>query len=196
MTHPDDLIRGYVGEMLAAEKYLYELVKTQAETDDVVRHPETRPVLEPARLILERHVESLDRHLASIGGPTADASVKAAASILGGKIAGFVEKIRSETASRMLRDTYCALSLVTVSYTMLHSTALAMHDRPTADLALQHLNELTPLVVLLSKAVPYVVVNELADTYEDADRAVGPLASNQTHEAWSHTASRVPTTSV
>jgi hypothetical protein len=194
MTQPDQLIRGYVGEMLAAEKYLYELVKTQTETNAVVRHPETGPVLEPLRGMLERHVERLDSHLSVMGGATAEASVKGAASVLGGKIAGLFEKVRSETASRMLRDAYCALGLVTVSYTMLHSTALALHDRATADLALEHLNDLTPLVVDLSKVVPYVVVNELADTFDGADRTVGPQASNQTHEAWARVSGAAPVT--
>jgi len=85
----------------------------------------------------------------------------------------------------MLRDTYCALHLVNMSYTMLHSTALALHDQRTAELALQHLRDLTELTVELSRAVPHVVVNELADQHDGADRTVAALASDQTHEAWS-----------
>ena len=184
-VNKDHLIRGYLGEMLAAEKYLFELVDAQSQADLIIRYPEAGPAIEPLRSTLEQHIERLDRHLGELGGAPASGSIKQGASVIAGKIEAVFEKMRSETGSRMLRDTYTALSLVTISYTMLHSSALAMGDEPTAEIALSHLFDLTPFVVSLSKVVPYVVVNELDQEYDGVDPTVAAMASNQTHEAWS-----------
>lgn len=186
-TETDMVIRGHLSEMLAAEKYVLQLVRKQAQSEDMARHPSATAIIRPLEDTLEKHARHLSEHLESRGGATADGAVKEAISVLGGKIGALAERFRDETASRMLRDTSCALGLVTTSYTMLHSAALAFDDHETSEIALKHLSDLTPFVVELSKVVPIVVVNELADSYDGADGAVGPLASNRTHEAWSCT---------
>jgi len=189
-TETTDTLRGYLGAMVAAEEYVYELVHSQAGSDDIKKHPEISPVLEPLAEMLEQHIGRLEKELEQLGGTPTSASMKGSISVAAGKIGALVERIRSETASRMMRDTYCALSLITVSYTMLHAAALSLHQKQIADLALDHLNDLTPVVVEISKIVPFVVVNELADEVNAADRTQGPLSSNQTHEAWSRIASQ------
>lgn len=66
-------------------------------------------------------------------------------------VAGVVDEIRDETVSRMVRDDLAALNFAAACYQMLHTTALAMHDKPLADLALKHLEDFAPLIMDLAR---------------------------------------------
>ena len=85
----------------------------------------------------------------------------------------------------MLRDTYTALGLASISYHMLYTTALGLKEDQLAQIALGHLKDLSPLVVDLSKTVCLVVARELAKQDKLIDPAVGQEAVRKTQEAWS-----------
>jgi hypothetical protein len=88
--------------------------------------------------------------------------IKNAVSAVLGSGGAVVDKMRVRgRVSKILRDDQTALSLLSVSYELLHTTALALNDTNTAQIAQQHLTELTPLVMELSNCVPAVVINEL-----------------------------------
>lgn len=182
----------HISEIIGSQKYLLEVVKAQLDSDHIKRYEGTNPLLRSIQQTLESHLHQLDRWLDQIDESKTSSQVRQNLSGTAGKIAAFFESMRSETASRMLRDTYAALSLVTISYTILHAGALATHDGRTAELALEHLNDLTPLVVELSKVIPRVVVNETADDDQRADRSVANRAMEQTHQAWSNIADPTP----
>jgi hypothetical protein len=84
----------------------------------------------------------------------------------------------------MLRHDYTAISLPSISYTMLHTTALALKNDAVANLALGYLKDVSPFVVQLSKVIPPVVVKDLADNDVQLDRAVGQEAVRRTQAAW------------
>jgi hypothetical protein len=85
----------------------------------------------------------------------------------------------------MVRDTYTALGLASISYHMMYTTALGLQEERLAALALDHLKDLAPHVVDLSKTVCLVVAHELSEENKLIDPAVGQEAVRKTHEAWS-----------
>ena len=104
---------------------------------------------------------SLKECLQRLGG--SESGVKKAVGEVLGVAAGFYSKVRSdETASRALRDDFGALCCGTVCE-MLHTTALAMKDDRTADLALRSLKDFLPLIMAISRAMPGVLLHELSE---------------------------------
>ena len=101
-----------------------------------------------------------------------------------GTVASAIGKSRSTEVSKGLRDDYVALSQIAISYTMLHSTALGMRDTALAQAAETNLNDITPLIVELSRVMPTIVVNELSADGLDVDTSVGSQATSNTQKAW------------
>jgi hypothetical protein len=171
--------------MLATESSILEMVRSNLHNDHLNRMPVARLVFDRIEQTLENHVDALTQHLERLGGGSLGTSLKEAVSTLSGKAVGLYESLRGESASRMMRDSYAALSLAAVSYMMLYTTGLALQDRRTCALAIRHLGELTPIIAELSTAVPHVVTREIADEVETADASVAADADRALREAWS-----------
>jgi len=111
-----------------------------------------------------------------------------------GALAGLYGKMRGETAARMLRDDYTALSFVTACTTMLHTTALALDDSATSALTLRHIQEYPPLIMALSELLPHAVVADLA---ADKVPIVNPSAAEEAirnlSDSWHGASSAIPT---
>ncbi|RIK43939.1 MAG: hypothetical protein DCC55_04110 [Chloroflexi bacterium] len=180
-----EALQQYVSDMLAVDKHIHEAIRRQRDDDDLKQHTQAHQVIARLEEVLDQQINDLERHLERLGGSTGS-PVKDAVSSALGAVAGMYDKMRPNTASRMLRDDYTALGLAAISYTMLHTTGLALQDHPTADLALRHLRMLTPIITEISRTIPMVVAVELVEADEiDVDTTVGPQAVRQTQEAWS-----------
>lgn len=186
MTERKDTLRQYVSDMLAVEKHLLEAVKRQVDDKRVKEHPDARELIHKIQQTSNRHVNTLERHFTAIGGekesPVKPAKEAVTAAL--GVAAGLVDKVRTDTVSKMLRDDYTALSLTTISYTMLHTTGLALQDTETADLALEHLKAWTPLITKINEVTPHVVAKELSNVNSSVDTTVGEEAVRNTQTAW------------
>jgi hypothetical protein len=181
MNDRDKNLQAYVNDMFAVEKHTLEAVNRQVDHGDIQRHANAHQLVKRIQSTLNQNTSSLERRLDTWGGTS---SLKSAAASVAGVVAGAYDHVRSETASRMLRDDYTALSLVAVAYTMLHTTALSLQDNTTADLALQNLKKITPLITDLSKIIPTVVVHDVHHDVESADISVAQQAVRNTQEAW------------
>ena len=84
----------------------------------------------------------------------------------------------------MLRDDYTALNMASFSYTMLHTTGLAYHDAAVADVAVKHLQDITPLIIHFNEIIPHIVVKELQDEGPGIDTSVAAAALANTQHAW------------
>ena len=184
MSDRKDTLQKYVSDMLALERHIHDAVRRQKDDNDVKKHPEASRVINRIEATLDEHIEHLERHLKAIGGNSAS-PVKEAVSAVAGVAAGLYDKVRSEEVSKMLRDDYTALSLAAISYTMLHTTGLALSDHQTAEIALHHLGHWTPLIVEISEVIPLVVTKELADNGLGVSAAVGQEAIRNTQQLWS-----------
>ncbi len=172
----------YVNDMHALQNHILEAVEHQYADDRVKNDTMTYDVIGKIKSTLTHHVNDLKGETDRLQGGVMSTAKAAVATALGA-VAGLYDKVRKDPISRMLRDDYTALNMASFSYTQLHTTGLAFHDTTVADLALRHLNELTPLIMRLNEVVPHVVVKELQDE-GPIDTSVAPTAVSNTQHAW------------
>ncbi len=186
-----DTVRHYVSDMLATEKHIHEAVKRQAEDESTKQQPEASRLVNQIEQTLQSHINQLERHSEQLGGSST--GLKDAVTSTLGAMAGLYDKVRSKQVSRMLRDDYTALSLAAIGYTMLHTTALALNDHTTSDLALRNLKDITPLITQISQVIPGVVASELTEDHPNLNMSSGHEAMRNTQEAWNaeHTKQRM-----
>lgn len=180
-----DALRLYVNDMVALEKHILEAIERQVNDERVQAQPEASALIEKLHRTLHQHVDGLENHAAALGGGVG-ATVKAAVTAVAGTFAGIYDKVRKDPVSRMLRDDYTALSLATISYTMLVTTGLAFRETAVANLAERHLKDYTPIVVKISEIIPIIVAGELRDEDANIDSQASAEAMRRTHQAWAH----------
>ncbi|MFN3596545.1 MAG: hypothetical protein ACK41D_04670 [Rubricoccaceae bacterium] len=180
------ILNNYVTDMAAVEKHILEAVEQQASTDDVRKYPEAAKVINTLASTLSRHVEALEAYNESTEGGSVKEAAKEALGAALGFAAGLYNKLRqTDQVSRMIRDDYTAVGLAAISYHMLHTTALGLKDQRVADMALEHLKDLTPILVDLSKVVCHVVADELEDEDKVFTASIAEQAVRNTQQAWS-----------
>lgn len=184
MRDTKDILQQYVSDMVALDEHIHEAIKRQIEDDRLKQFPEASKVVNTLHRTLDTHITGLKGQLTSLGGE-ASGPIKEAVSVIAGVAAGLYDKVRHDPVSKMLRDDYTALSLTAISYTMLHTTGLALQNQPIADLAQRYLKDITPIIVDISQVIPGVVVKDLEDNEAQIDPTVAQEAVRKTQAAWS-----------
>jgi len=188
MAEREDILVKYISDQLAAETHTLEAVEKQLDDDDVKKYPRVVNVLEASRDVLRDHTEVLKAHLEEDYGVEqgkVTSAVKEALSSVTGNLSALYSMVRSEKVSKMLRDDYAALSLCSLTYTMLHATARTLNEDSTAGISLHHLKDVTPLVVEINEVIPAVVISELAERGLPIDESAKDETLIESHEAWS-----------
>lgn len=123
-----------------------------------------------------------------LGTPGGNVVVKTAGELLG-KAAGLVDKVRKDSVTKALRDDYVAYNLAAISYTLLHSTALALEDHKTAAFAQQGLTTYAKLVQDVNEIIPQAAVDDLVRNKDVpvADPSVVSTARAAIQTAWKTT---------
>jgi len=183
MSDNTKAIQTYVSDMLAVERHILEPVEHQVNDGDVQKFAAAHATVQRVHGVISAHVAALDAHLAALGGHPSAPLKTAVGSVLGAA-ASVVNAVRRTEVSKGLRDTYTALAMDSIAYTMLHTTALALRDHATAAMAEKHLEDVTPLIIELSRVIPSVVVDELKAEGLDVDSSVKEAATTNTQSAW------------
>lgn len=186
-TTATDTVRGYTVDLIAVLDHCADAIKRQMNEDQLTRIAGAGPALRQVHQTLCRQRDALQRRAESMGGGGMTEALKDAMTAVSGFFAGLWGKVRPETASRMLRDDYAALAFVSVCTQMLHTTALTVRDIGTAQLTLQHLNELPPLQMAVNELVPAAVVADLGiDGVPIEDPNAAEAANENWRDAWRH----------
>lgn len=164
-----EAITSYITDVLALEKHLEKALEGQIadQKDETSLVQELRHV----HRTVEQHVaalETLSAEREATGQGVAKAVKKAASSVLGAGAAA-IDFVRTEKLPKNLRDDYTALSLASISYVMLHTTALSLGDNEVADIALAHLQDHARHVMTLHNVIPGAVVRFLIQDGLPAD---------------------------
>ena len=185
MSERKSAIQKHTSDMLAVERHILEAIERQRADDDLREYLEANKVVIEIERVLKGHVAALET-LAERYDTGSESVIKKAVTEILGKAAGLYDKVRADKVTRMLRDDYTALSLAAMAYTTYHAFGLAIKEQPIADLALQHLKNITPLLVEISKVIPAVAVHEVAEESDFAvDDSVAADAVRNTQQAWS-----------
>jgi ferritin-like metal-binding protein YciE len=183
MSERQDSLQQYVSDMLALERHILPALENQSKDDRYAMNSQAQRLVRQIESTVRSHIDGLEQHLRSLGGDPAS-PIKSAITTVLGVAATVIEKMRTDPISKNLRDDFTVLSLATVSYTMLHTTGLALRDPATADLALNYLRDYTPLLTDINEVIPEIVVRELADETEVLDTGAAEQAMERTQQAW------------
>ena len=193
-----EALNSYITDMLALEEHIEKAIKGQIK--DLKDDPEFVREIQAINRTVEHHISDLKGLVVrrDAGGPV-DA-IKKVGSNLAGLGAAAIDLVRTEGTPKNLRDDYTAFSLATISYVMLHTTALATGDTEVSDLARQHFIDYAQVVTRLNQVVPAAVLRLLQREGLAFSDAVLNDVNRTVEEGWSRTeASRTavpPTTPV
>jgi hypothetical protein len=190
VTTNQDTVRQYLGDLIAVLNHVSQAVSTQSKDDGLMRLPHASHVIDNLNATLLRQRTALEAHIKGLGGATVGGGLKEVLTTVTGAIVGLYGKARGETASRMLRDDYTALSFVSICTTMLHTTALALNDPAVAELTRQHMIDYPPLIMAISELLPDAVIADLAaDKAVIANHNAADQANVNLKDSWRHASS-------
>jgi deoxyhypusine synthase len=175
-------INTFITDLLSVEKHTLKAVKKQKDTDKVKADSEAFEMLQQMEKTLAAQVNNLQQAAKKYGDESSK-SLKSKLTGFLGTIAGLVDSARKDPISKMMRDNYTAVAMITAGNTMLKSTALAVDDEELQHIAGNHLKELARLTTEISRVLPLVVARELVDDRQEADR-IGKMAVEKTQKAW------------
>ncbi len=181
MENGNEILIQHISEQIALEEHLYKLMGDQIELMSESEFEEARNTLRKICEILERHFVPLNELLNKLELGSNNKAV------IGNGIShghSYDHKHPGQNISRMLRDDYSALNKVTMSNTLLHTMALALDSEEIANVALKHLENLTPFVVKIGELVPEVVTKELAALSSTINLLAAQTALKNTKDAW------------
>jgi len=176
-------VQTYVSDMLALERHIAEPLKHQTGDAGDASGSAALALTAQIRSTCEAHVVALTACLAQLGGHEAS-GVKSAWSSLLGVGAAAIDGVRKTKVSKNLRDDYAALSLASISYTMLHATAVGIGDTAVAELAVRHLADYARAVMQIAQVMPVVVLSELREDGQDVQTNAAELVRQQTNDVW------------
>ncbi len=180
-----EALNSYITDMLALEEHIEKAIKGQIQ--DLKDDPEFVQEIQTIHRKVQHHIADLKGLVDRRNAGGAVDVIKKAGSTVAGIAAGAIDLLRTEGLPKNLRDDYAAFSLATISYVMLHTTALALGEREVSDLARQHFVEYAQVVTRLNEVVPAAVVRLLQREGLAATDAVLNEVNRTVEEAWSRT---------
>lgn len=177
-----ETITKYLGDMKSVVSHVMTAMERQR--DDFKDKPDVSQTIARIALGLKGQDGALGQRLEALGdSPTHP--VKEVVSDALGILAGLYNKVRTEGAAKGLRDDHVALNLVYVSYTTLHTTAIALGDATTAAIAKRSMIETAKFVGEVDRLIPATVFRELQDgDFGALDSAAPEQTRSAYREAW------------
>ncbi len=176
-------LQTYVSDLLALEEHIGKPLDAQIAADSTKQYAQALTVIESIKTVNESHQAALKQCLATLGGHEAGPIKSAWSSLLGGAAAA-IGASRKTKVTKWLRDDYTALSLATMSYTLLHATAVGLGDSATAATAKQGLADYARCVMQINQVIAEVVLGELRDDGETVQTGAAETIRQATNEVW------------
>lgn len=173
------ILADWIGDVVAVESHIEEALDHQLNIPDAP--PIIRQLHDAVRDSKHRAEAFRDAHPGA-GGQ----SILQKGTELLGKAAGVIDMVRKDTAAKALRDDYVAFNLAVASYSMLHTTAIALENQEYAAFAAEGFKTYAGLVVKINEHLPQVTVDDLIknDDVPVKDANAATLATTQQQELW------------
>jgi hypothetical protein len=184
----NEAINSYITDMLALEDHIEKAIRGQLE--DLKDYPDVTRDLKVIHRQVEHHVSDLRALSERRNARTPADVIKRVGSALLGLGAAAVDLIRTEGLPKNLRDDYTALSLASIGYVMLHTTATALDDLEVADLGRQHFADYAEALTVLQGIIPEAVVRYLKEEGFLVRGEVLPEINRTIEEVWSSVSAR------
>lgn len=161
MTNQSNILRQAIYEQIAIEENICSLIEDKISEIEDVNFSDAKDLLRQVSKILENHYGLLNNLLTTLE----DGKVTFQGASLTDQDKGLSKSLDAEEnrwrISKILRDVYSALNLITISNTRLNTIGLALNSEDVANIALKHIEALAPLVEKISKLAPEVITREL-----------------------------------
>ena len=177
-----ETIDSYVTDMLALEDHIDKAIRSQIE--DLKDYPEVVSELRGIHQKVERHISDLKALSGDRNATGVAEAIKRAGSAVLGAAAGVIDLVRTEGLPKNLRDDYTALSLGSIGYVMLHTTALSLGEVKVAQLAHQGFRDYAECVSRIQNLIPAAVVGYLQQEGLPARENVVPQIRQTIEEVW------------
>lgn len=188
----NEAVNSYITDMLALEDHIEKAIRGQLE--DLKDHPDVIRDLKLIHRQVEHHVSDLRELSERRGARTPTDVIKRVGSALLGLGAAAVDLIRTEGLPKNLRDDYTALSLASIGYVMLHTTAMTLDDNEVAELGRQHFADYAEALTLLHSVIPGAVVRYLREEGFSVREEALPQVNRTVEEVWSSVSARTART--
>ena len=180
------IIADWIGDIVALEGHVEEALDHQLEikpSNDEIKAA-IQEFHDTVRDSKKRAVAFQEQYGSTSGNPV----IKTGAELLG-KAAGLIDKMRNDTAAKAIRDDYTAFNHVAIAYTMLHTTAMALHDNQTMSFAEEGLRTYAGLVQKINHIIPVVVVEDIKANgeYPDVDTSIVDQCRATIDSIWKQT---------
>ncbi len=180
------VIADWVGDVVALESHIEEAMdrQLQLKSDNTELTTAIQRFHDAVRDSKHRAVEYQQQIGSTAGNPV----IKVGSNLLG-KAAGIIDKVRQDSISKALRDDYTAYNLAAISYSMLHTTAMAVGDARTQQFAGEGLRTYASLVQDVNQVVPLAVAVELQENGDipSVDNSVIDNCRTFINSAWKST---------
>ncbi len=172
----------YISDLRVTTEHALKAIRKQKETSDVQSGSPGFELRQKMEEVLMKQVEDLEK--AEKMYDEVPSKLKEKVSDATGFVAGLIGNVRTDPASKQMRDNYTALGMISAGTTMLKTVALADDNKELQEIAGKHLRELAKLTVSVSKMIPVATAKEIIDDEQEAKR-IGNLAIEKTQKAWS-----------
>jgi hypothetical protein len=179
----NEAINSYITDMLALEDHIEKAIGGQLE--DLKDYPDVTRDLKLIHRQVEHHVSDLRALSERRNARTPTDVIKRVGSALLGLGAAAVDLIRTEGLPKNLRDDYTAISLASIGYVMLHTTATTLEDTEVAEVGRQHFADYAEALTVLHGLIPGAVVRYLKEEGFSVREDVLPKINRTIEEVWS-----------
>lgn len=172
----------YTNDLLNFNKHFLSVVRSQ-KTSDTLTNTKAVDLLHNIDIALTSQINELE----SFDGLIEESRFeffKEKAATLFGSLAGNIDSLRNDPVSKILRDDYTALNMLSSGYTMLYTAALVDENENLANFALSSLQRVAQLIADTNQIIPFVVTEELAGHNTDMT-VIAENALKETQKAWS-----------
>jgi hypothetical protein len=173
-----DQVAKYLHDMHSLISHGHQAIRRQREQLADAGHPDAKRAVDAFEATMDKHLEMLKTRLEGIGESVAS-PVQDAASAVAGVVAGAYNAVRSEEASKSIRDDYTFFGHAGMAYLMLHTTTMALGDAETARVAEQGYRDTARMMMEIDRFMPKLVLDELRqngfapkDVSEDCHRLI------------------------
>lgn len=177
-----ETVDSYVTDMLALEDHIEKAIRSQIEA--LADYPAVANELRTIHIKVEHHIRELKALSRGRDAGGVVEAVKRAGSAVLGAAAGVIDLVRTEGLPKNLRDDYTALSLGSIGYVMLHTTALSLGEAEVAQLARQGFRDYAEAVSRIQSLIPGAVVGYLEQEGLPAREDVVPQVRRTIEEVW------------
>lgn len=185
MDHQREILIRQLSEQIALQEQVF--LSLHEQTTEISNSPyiEAKDLLLKTNSLLEINFTSLNVLLGKLEQASIEECLATAAGNGGSHKSKPFQVIHDDKRmSKILLDTCAALNRITMSNTLLHTTALALGSNDIASQTLRHLENLAPIIVKIGEVLPQVVTLELQAEIPTVLLTAAQQAIENTKQIW------------